>query len=839
MANQPISRYLLVTTLLVSLLTTLGLGVLWIANDLRQSANEVAFYRRQLINTKRAELEAEVRNSMRYIEIQRGTIETRLSDAIKTRVLEAHAIATHLYNAYKDQLSDIELKRLVREALRPVRFHGGRGYYFALNMNGTELLTAVRPLEETIHLSDLAGVDGQSLVDRMTALIRKQEEGFVSYTWEKPNANGTDHPKISFIKYFEPFDWIIGAGEYVEDVEQGVKEDILTKLETIRFGETGYLFAGTHSGVSLLGPGKGKNMLHVQDMHGVPIVKELIKLARGGGDFLEYQFPGLDGQPPHAKLSYVISVPDWQWYLGAGVNIDDVEDAVASLEERAQRDLQRTVLTVFIALLVLGGLLYTLFKSMTVRVNRDISSLMQFFQHAGKDGAETYIRDMRFQETASIGQAAHAMLQNYLAGSAALRKSEERFKLAMDATSDGLWDWDITTGDVYYSPAYGAMLGYASDEVIQRLEYWSERIHPADKPAVMEANMQCVENLTTSFEVEFRMLAKNGQWRWILGRGTAVSRDASGRALRIVGTHTDITVRKEAEAALHQAKNALAEQVEERTKAIAQKAEELEAANEALRQNDALKSSLMTTVSHELRTPLTSIYGFVKLIRKDFTSRFQEACRVVPGLEGRCQRIEANLDIIESEGRRLGRIINDFLDLSKIESGHMAWNDAPVSTRALLEHAALLVAPSFEGKEGVSLTLQHPEEHSILHIDEDRLVQVLVNLLDNACKHTNKGEVLLSAVPNREAVRFTVADSGVGIPEKDLERIFETFYQSPGAEALGVVTKGTGLGLAICRQIVTHYGGSIWAESSLGQGATFHVEIPLSPEQRAAAPPAS
>jgi PAS domain S-box-containing protein len=128
-----------------------------------------------------------------------------------------------------------------------------------------------------------------------------------------------------------------------------------------------------------------------------------------------------------------------------------------------------------------------------------------------------------------------------------LRKSEERFRLAMQASRDGIWDWDIQTDSVYYSPAYAAMLGYSSGQVPQEASFWKALIHPEDKQAVLQTNQDCIQNRRQDFEIEFRMRAIDGQWRWILGRGKAVSRDQAGRALRLVGTHTDITDRKTAE----------------------------------------------------------------------------------------------------------------------------------------------------------------------------------------------------------------------------------------------------------------------------------------------------
>ncbi|MGO9377131.1 MAG: PAS domain S-box protein [Dissulfurispiraceae bacterium] len=145
--------------------------------------------------------------------------------------------------------------------------------------------------------------------------------------------------------------------------------------------------------------------------------------------------------------------------------------------------------------------------------------------------------------------------REYLEGK--LAKNEERFRLAMEATDDGLWDWDVNTNEVYYSPGYIAMLSYRASEVPADVRFWMDLIHPEDKESVLNTNIDCIENRCDNFDIEFRMKTKNGEWRWILGRGKVVERDKSGRAIRMVGTHTDITERKKAEAMLQKSRSDL------------------------------------------------------------------------------------------------------------------------------------------------------------------------------------------------------------------------------------------------------------------------------------------
>ena len=149
-----------------------------------------------------------------------------------------------------------------------------------------------------------------------------------------------------------------------------------------------------------------------------------------------------------------------------------------------------------------------------------------------------------------------------------LKKSENRFREAMEATNDGLWDWNVETDEAYFSPAYYRMLGYEPGDFSTNIQFWLDHIHPDDRAQAVKVNEDCIENRASNFEVEFRMRTKSGGWKWILGRGRTSARDANGRALRMIGTHQDITERKRLEEELKQHSLHLEELVAERTKEL-------------------------------------------------------------------------------------------------------------------------------------------------------------------------------------------------------------------------------------------------------------------------------
>lgn len=241
---------------------------------------------------------------------------------------------------------------------------------------------------------------------------------------------------------------------------------------------------------------------------------------------------------------------------------------------------------------------------------------------------------------------------------------------------------------------------------------------------------------------------------------------------------------------------------------------------------DRMKTEFISTVSHELRTPLTSVLGFAKILRRKFQDDITPVLPLGEGRVLRCaEQIRSNLDIIVTEGQRLTELVDDVLDISKMEAGRYEWEMQPVLLADIAEHAARMVAP-LASRRGLELRCTVARDLPAVLADRDRLVQVLVNLLGNAVKFTSVGCVELGAELEADSVRVLVRDTGPGIAMADLERIFEKFKQA--GDTLTEKPKGTGLGLSICRQIVEHHGGRIWAESQRGAGSTFIFTLPLS-----------
>jgi PAS domain S-box-containing protein len=366
---------------------------------------------------------------------------------------------------------------------------------------------------------------------------------------------------------------------------------------------------------------------------------------------------------------------------------------------------------------------------------------------------------------------------------AALRQSEERFALVLEATNDGLWDWDLITGEVYFSPHYYAMLGYEPDEFAPSYASWRDLIHPEDRDDVEHRISEHIEK-ASPFEIEFRMRTKSGRWMWILGRGRVVGFDANGRATRMAGTHVDQTERKRDKEQILRAK------------------EEAEIANRA-------KSEFLANMSHEIRTPLNGIMGMLQLLQ--ITDLDEEQTEYA--------------DLAIQSTMRLNRLLSDILDISRIEAGKMKITADPFALWESVQHSVELLRP-VAMQSGVELLCHiDPAVPREVRGDAVRLQQVLINLLGNALKFTTSGSVTIEVYPlharREDQIRafFSITDTGCGISDEALHRLFQPFTQVDQGYTKSY--QGAGLGLSICKRLVELMGGNIVVESEFGVGTTF------------------
>lgn len=354
-----------------------------------------------------------------------------------------------------------------------------------------------------------------------------------------------------------------------------------------------------------------------------------------------------------------------------------------------------------------------------------------------------------------------------------LSEKEARLNLAVQGSSDGLWDWDPNTNEVFFSSRFKEMLNYSDKEMKNNIKVFKSLIHPHDVDRFWSLVQEHLEK-QTPFNIEFQMYKKNGDLIWVQSRGQATW-NKQGKPIRMSAFITDITLRKEAE---------------------------------------RLKNEFISTVSHELRTPLTSIRGSLGLL--------------LAGVGGTISDKMHNLvEIAHKNCERLIFLINDILDLEKIESGQMRFEMQWCSLNECIMQA-IEQNEAYSEKFNVRLVVKEPLSTARVYVDNNRLIQVLTNLISNAVKFSSSGNsVEISTIDYKHTVRVMITDHGAGIPDEFRKSIFNKFAQADSS-----TTKqrgGTGLGLNISQAILKRFGGQINYESEVNKGSTFYFELPIFP----------
>ncbi|MEO8005307.1 MAG: response regulator [Betaproteobacteria bacterium] len=369
-----------------------------------------------------------------------------------------------------------------------------------------------------------------------------------------------------------------------------------------------------------------------------------------------------------------------------------------------------------------------------------------------------------------------------------LELAEHRLTLALEGSQLALWDWDLRTNQIYLSEQWGLMRGTEVGVQIVAFSDLENIVHPDDRKRVGETIRDAIRQEGSGhYLAEHRIQTLSGEWKWMQSHGKVMERDADGRATRMTGTNADITAHKAAE-------------------------EELRYAKEAAESANVAKSQFLAKMSHEIRTPMNGVLGMTELLLQS-------------GLNENQRRLART---VERSAEHLLDIINEILDFSKIEAGKIELEHITFDLVEAIEDVAQMFAERAESKGleiACSIDVDVPE---VVDGDPVRLRQIMVNLVNNAIKFTDRGEIVISVTATRVApgsveLRAEVRDTGVGITNEARSRIFEPFSQGDGSTTRRF--GGTGLGLSIVRQLVKLMGGDVGVESKPGRGSTFWFTV--------------
>lgn len=371
----------------------------------------------------------------------------------------------------------------------------------------------------------------------------------------------------------------------------------------------------------------------------------------------------------------------------------------------------------------------------------------------------------------------------------------------LQASNDGFWDWNIQTGEVYFSQQWSGMLGYLPGEIPPHVSSWEKLVHPDDMPNVMKVLTKHLNMESDYYETEHRVKCKDGTWKWILDRGRVIERLKDGTPIRAFGAHTDITEKKLLE---QEIKRNLEKEIKSK--------KEIEKLNSELTKALELRNNFLSVASHELKTPLTSIFLIVQSSKRNIEIHSNEET---------LSKILRSLELTENQLHRIAKLIDDMLEISRIEAGKFIFNFEEFEMCNLINEVIDRMNPLAVLETGKVIE-KNNFKNAKVKWDKSKIDQVLTNLISNALRYGLKNPIKITVEDLGHQIKISVLDKGIGIHESDKDKIFELFERGENTKEI----RGLGLGLFITRQIVDHHKGQIFLESEIGKGSIFSIILP-------------
>ena len=361
----------------------------------------------------------------------------------------------------------------------------------------------------------------------------------------------------------------------------------------------------------------------------------------------------------------------------------------------------------------------------------------------------------------------------------ALKTSEARWKFALEGAKDGVWDWNIATSEVYFSPQWKTMLGFEEHEITASLDEWSKRVHPEDLAKCYAEIQLHLDGKNPFYSNIHRVLCKDGSFKWILDRGKISEFDVNGKPIKMIGTHTDLTDMVEME--------------------------------KQLIQLNADKDRFMSIIAHDLRSPFNAILGFSELVLKNFA-------------QNDFSKIEKYLTLLNKSASKAYDLLNNLLDWARSQTGRIKFNPEKCNLYNIVVENIFYV-DEIARKKFIDISFNIQKNFHVW-CDKNMIDTILRNLITNAIKFTQTGgKIRIIAVKIENFIIVTVKDNGIGIKPDTLKKLFD-ITQKVSTEGTNKET-GTGLGLLLCKEFIEKHNCKIWVESEEGKGSNFMFTLPL------------
>jgi signal transduction histidine kinase/CheY-like chemotaxis protein len=402
-------------TLIILLTAVLLIGFLWIKDKQAQFEKDVLYLKQSYIQEKKTIIRAQVEDAINYAEYQKTLADERLRSELQARIDESYDISLGIYNKFKGIKSDKDIQGFIKEALRAIRFFNGRGYFYVYEMNGLGVMHGANPKFEGNHIIyNFTDAKGNYPLREIIKEVSKDGKGFVNFYFFRPNSTEQE-PKLSYNRVFEPYNWVIGTGEYKREITRMIQVETIRRLRSIRYDEDGYLFIYDKDGKSIMHPilpeMEGNNYIDLKDTTGKEILKEMLETSQmKKGEFVEYFWthPGLGENLP--KLAYGRFIDDWNWMIGSGLYMHQIDDVIAGMRKDLQIEINNKIYNIIFVVFIIFVVVVAILIFQSNLMKKSFSAFATFFDQASQEDTKIDSSQLNYKEFRNLAQLANRML---------------------------------------------------------------------------------------------------------------------------------------------------------------------------------------------------------------------------------------------------------------------------------------------------------------------------------------------------------------------------------------------------------------------------------------------
>ncbi len=791
------------------------IGIVWTFSEYRQKQADIATIKSRYIESRKTKLVTDINNILQFIEYKQSNTMDRLKNDISERVYNGYSLASHIYSFYKDSLSRDQIRFRIIETLRPIRWHNGTGYFFIIEHDGTVRLNGDRPDLENHNIIGFQDSNGQFITKDMIELAMNNDSGFYRYTFTKPGREGHDHVKLTHVKHFEPFNWVIGSGAYLDDMTASVQKEAITRIRQIKGDPNQYIFVIRNDGFCLSHPDEKfhrQNILDHTAPDGRKVIKELLAVAGSGtGGFLEYPWEKPETGQISNKLSYAVQVDKWDWTIGTGIYLDDIKETLSLEMSHFRNELIKNILIIFYvsAVLVVLSILFGLV--ITRRLYRGINAFTDFFKKAAVQDIKIDKDSLIFKEFQTLGELANQMVEDRGQKEKALEQAVRRaatlqdlLKNITDSMPSVLIAVDTDMKVIQWNRQASEMTGISSSDAEMKPVHQVFSLTGQQQALIQKA----LETRIPCMDSRVEQQAPDGTRYENITVYPLISNGIGGAVIRI----DDITENVKIEEMMIQSEKMLS------------------------------VGGLAAGMAHEINNPLSGIIGNADVLKNRLfndlpvnveTARQSGTTFDVIRTYAHKRDLAPVLDNIKIAATRAATIVSDMLSFSRKSSSTFTAMDIA----RLMDKTIELAATNYDLKarfdfKQIKITRFYDDIPKI-PCEASKLQQVFLNILTNGAQamsslKDNFGpEFTITIRQNQTHAIIEIRDNGPGMSKEVAKRIFEPFFTT---KEIGV---GTGLGLSVSYFIITdHHKGSLKVDSAPGKGAGFTIMLPITPPEK-------